>query len=91
MADIDWIESDGNYVRLHTGDRSHLLRETMKGVETRLDPSAFVRVHRSAIIAVDRAVTIETRRQGEYLVTLRTGARITSSRAYGERIRTLIR
>jgi two-component system, LytTR family, response regulator len=91
VADIDWIESDGNYVRLHTGQRSHLIRETMKGVEARLDPAAFVRVHRSAIIAVDRAVTIEVRRQGEYLVTMRGGVRITSSRAYSERVRALIR
>jgi two-component system LytT family response regulator len=91
VADIDWIEAVGNYVRLQTGDKSHLIRETMKGVETKLDPHEFVRIHRSAIVAVDRIQSIEAREHGEYLVMMQSGARLTSSRAYSERVRSLLR
>jgi two-component system LytT family response regulator len=91
VAEIDWIEAVGNYVRLHTGGTSHLIRETMKGMEERLDPTAFVRIHRSAIVAIDRIVGIEAREQGEYVVTLPGRVRVTSSRSYGDRIRALVR
>jgi two-component system LytT family response regulator len=91
VADIDWIEAVGNYVRLQTGDTSHLVRETMKGVESRLDPAEFVRVHRSAIVAVGRIRSIEAREQGEYLVTMASGARLVSSRGYSDRVRALLR
>jgi two-component system LytT family response regulator len=91
VADIDWIEADGNYLRLVTGDTSHLIRETMKGVEERLDPAQFVRVHRSAIVAIDRIKSIEAREHGDYTVTMASGARLESSRGYSDRIRALIR
>jgi two-component system LytT family response regulator len=91
VADIDWIEAVGNYIRLQTGDSSHLIRETMQGIEAKLDPAQFVRMHRSAIVAVDRIVAIEAREAGEYLVTLHRGTRLVSSRSYSERIRALLR
>jgi two-component system, LytTR family, response regulator len=91
VADVDWIEAVGNYVRLQTGDKSHLIRETMKGVEAKLDPGEFVRIHRSMLVAVDRIQSIETREHGEYLVTMQGGARFVSSRGYSERIRRLLR
>jgi two-component system LytT family response regulator len=91
VADVDWIEAVGNYGRLHTGDKSHLIRETMKGVEAKLDPGEFVRIHRSMLVAVDRIQSIETREHGEYLVTMQGGARFVSSRGYSERIRRLLR
>jgi two-component system LytT family response regulator len=90
VADVDWIDADGNYARLHTGSRSHLIRETMKSIESRLDPARFVRIHRSAIVAVDAIETIEARDQGEYLVTVRGGVRIVSSRGYSARVRSLL-
>jgi two-component system LytT family response regulator len=90
VADIDWIEAVGNYMRLQTGDKSHLIRETMRGLETKLDPAEFVRIHRSAIVAVDRIDSIETREHGEYLLTMRGGAKLVSSRAYSERVRRLL-
>jgi len=90
-ADIDWVEAVGNYVRLLTGDTSHLVRETMKRMEIRLDPAQFVRIHRSAIVAIDRIRSIEAREQGEYLVTMANGARLVSSRSYSERVRLLLR
>jgi two-component system, LytTR family, response regulator len=91
VADVDWIEAEGNYVRLHTKDASHLIRGTMHGVESKLDPKEFVRIHRSAVVAIDRVQAIESREAGEYLVTLRGGARLVSSRGYSDRVRALLR
>jgi two-component system LytT family response regulator len=91
VADVDWIEADGNYVRLQTGDKSHLIRETMKGVEAKLDPAAFVRVHRSAMVAIERIQSIEAGEHGEYVVTMQGGVRLVSSRSYSDRIRALLR
>jgi two-component system LytT family response regulator len=91
VVDVDWIEADGNYIRVQTGDSVHLIRDTMHGVEAKLDPEEFVRIHRSAIVAIDRIQSIEARESGEYLVTLRGGAKLVSSRGYSERVRALLR
>jgi two-component system, LytTR family, response regulator len=91
VADVDWIEADGNYLRLVTADTSHLIRETMKSVEARLDPSQFLRVHRSAIVAIDRIKSIETREHGDYVITMANGAKLETSRGYGDRVRALLR
>jgi two-component system LytT family response regulator len=91
VADIDWIEAEANYVRLVTGDKSHLIRETMKSVEARLDPTHFIRIHRSAIVAVDRIQSIEARDGGEYTITMPGGAHLISSRSYSDRVRDLLR
>jgi two-component system LytT family response regulator len=90
-ADIDWIEAVGNYVRLHLGSASQLMRESMKSIEARLDPARFARIHRSAIVNVDRIAHVEPHFHGEYLVTLHDGTRLTSSRSYSDRIRVLLR
>ena len=91
VADVDWIEAEGNYVRLQTGERSHLIRETMKGLESKLDPEEFVRIHRSVVVAVGRIESVQAREHGEYLVTMRGGAQLMSSRGYSERLRRLLR
>ena len=91
VADVDWIEAEGNYLRLVTGDTSHLIRDTMKNVAARLDPEHFVRVHRSTIVAIDRIRSIEAREHGDYLITMTSGARLETSRGYSDRIRALIR
>jgi two-component system, LytTR family, response regulator len=91
VGEIDWVESEANYVRLHTGDTSHLVRDTMKEVESRLDPAHFVRIHRSIMVAIDRIRSIESGDSGEYVITTRTGARLVASRGYSERVRTLLR
>ncbi|MFW6079788.1 MAG: LytR/AlgR family response regulator transcription factor, partial [Gemmatimonadota bacterium] len=62
--EIDWIESDRNYVRLHTGDRTHLLRHTLGGLAERLDPERFVRIHRSTLVNLDRVVEMRHRASG---------------------------
>jgi two-component system, LytTR family, response regulator len=90
-SETDFVEAVGNYVRFRTGETSHLIRETMKGVEARLDPAQFVRIHRSAMVAIDRIRSIEAREHGEYVVTMATGARLVSSRGYSDRVRALLR
>jgi two-component system LytT family response regulator len=88
--DIDWVEAAGNYVRLHTHNEAHLLRESMKNMESRLDPSTFVRIHRSAIVNIDRVKELEPWFHGEYIVIMRDGTRLTASRVYSDRLSAMI-
>ncbi|HEX6626714.1 MAG TPA: LytTR family DNA-binding domain-containing protein [Gemmatimonadaceae bacterium] len=88
--EIDWIDAAGNYTALHVGGRKHLIRETMKSIEARLDPRKFVRVHRSAIINIDRLRKLQPYFHGEYVVTLQDGTTLTSSRGYSDRLRALL-
>jgi two-component system, LytTR family, response regulator len=80
--DMDWIGAEGNYARIHTGARTYLLRETMNMLETRLDPNRFLRIHRSTIVNTHAIVELEPLFQGDYVVVLRDGTRLTSSRGY---------
>lgn len=89
--DVDWIDAAGNYVRLHAGGKEHLVRETMKSVESRLDPAVFIRVHRSAIVNIDRVASLEPYFHGEYVVIMRDGAKLTSSRSHSDRLRALLK
>ena len=86
MDEIDWIEAAGNYVRLHVGNSSHLLRETMNAIEGRLDPEKFFRIHRSRIVNMERIQEMQPWLNGEYAVVLRTGTRLTLSRGYREKL-----
>jgi two-component system LytT family response regulator len=86
MDEIDWIEAAGNYVRLHVGTTSHLLRETMNAIEGRLDPEKFFRIHRSRIVNMERIQEMQPWLNGEYAVVLRTGTRLTLSRGYREKL-----
>ena len=88
---VDWIDAAGNYVRLHAGGAAHLMRCTMGDVEARLDPRHFVRVHRSAIVNLNRITRIEPFTHGEFVVIMADGARLRSSRRYSDRLRDLIR
>ena len=84
--EIDWIEAAGNYVRLHVGTTSHLLRETMNSIEGRLDPEKFFRIHRSRIVNMERIQEMQPWLNGEYAVVLRNGTRVTLSRGYREKL-----
>jgi two-component system LytT family response regulator len=88
---IDWLEAQGNYVRLHIGGRSHLLRDTMTSMEAKLDASQFVRVHRSAIVNIDRIAQIEPHVHGEFVIVMQDNARLTTSAAHSEKLRGLLR
>lgn len=88
--DVDWIDAEGNYVTLHAAGRRHLVRDTIKSLERRLDPAKFVRVHRSAIINIERLRKLQPYFHGEYVITLQDGTTLTSSRTFSDRLRALL-
>jgi two-component system LytT family response regulator len=88
--DIDWIEACGNYVNLHTGDETHLLRETLGHLEGRLDPEKFLRIHRSRLVNIDYIKELSPLFNGDYTVTLHNGMELTLSRTYRDRLQDLI-
>lgn len=88
--EIDWLEAEGNYVRLHTGKESYLLRDTISALETQLDPRKFIRVHRSAIVNIDRITELQPWFHGEYRIILREGVQLTLSRTYREKLHELL-
>jgi two-component system LytT family response regulator len=84
--EIDWIEAAGNYVKLHVGGDTHLFRETMNAVEAQLPPETFYRIHRSHIVNIERVKELQPWFNGEYVVFLKTGTRLTLSRGYREKL-----
>ena len=84
--EIEWIEAAGNYVKLHVGPEAHLFRETMNAIEAKLDPGIFVRIHRSHIVNIERVRELQPWFNGEYVVFLTSGARLTLSRGYREKL-----
>ena len=84
--EIDWIEAAGTYVRLHMKDQSHLFRETMNQMESRLDPQRFFRIHRSRIVNTERIKELQPWFNGEYVVLLQNGAQLRLSRSYREKL-----
>lgn len=84
--EIDWMSTVGNYVRLHVGRDSHLMRETMTGIEAKLNPDKFMRIHRSTIVNLDRVKEVQPWAKGEYVVIMRDGTRLVMSRRYRERL-----
>jgi len=85
-GDIDWCEAAGNYVRMHVGHQEHLVRDTMSHLESQLDGQQFMRIHRSTIVNVDRIQEMQSSFNGEYVVLLRNGTRLTLSRGYRDAI-----
>ena len=84
--DIEWIEAAGNYVKLHVGAETHVFRETMNSLEARLSPRTFFRIHRSHIVNIERVRELQPWFNGEYVVFLTSGARLTLSRGYREKL-----
>ena len=84
-SEIDWIEAAGNYVNVHLGKKTHLLRETMSSIEGKLDSGRFVRNHRSQIVNIDKIKKLSIIEHGEYIITLNTGKELSLSRTYRER------
>jgi two-component system LytT family response regulator len=79
---IEWVEAQGDYVKFHTGKESHILRETMTAAAERLDPTRFVRIHRSRIVNLDHVREIRPLWGGDYSVLMRDGTELTMSRTY---------
>ena len=86
-AEIDWIAADGDYVRVHAGNRQLLLRSTMTSVEAALPAGRHVRIHRSTIVNVERIRTLEALPNNEYAVVLKNGVTLRASRSYTPRLR----
>ncbi|AEU37017.1 LytR/AlgR family response regulator transcription factor [Granulicella mallensis] len=82
LTDIDWIEAADYYTCLHTGPRQHLLRRSITDLEDELDPEAFCRIHRSAIVRLDRVQGLKLNESGDYDVLLHTGVTLRLSRTY---------
>ena len=86
VAEIDWIEAFGNYARLHTGPKTHLIRETMATLERALDTRRFARIHRSTIVNLDRIRQMDLWGSGDYMVRLADGTQLKLSRWYRDRL-----
>ena len=86
VDEIDWIEASDNYVCLHCGKETHVLRETMGQLESRLDPARFLRVHRSAIVNLDRIRELHPWFRGDYRVILRDGTELTLTKSHREKL-----
>ncbi len=89
LDEIDWIGSADNYAELHVGDKSHLLRETLAALESRLAPQNFVRISRSAIVNTQRIKELRRLFYGGYEVVLAGGARLTLSRSHRDKLQQL--
>ncbi|HXB25723.1 MAG TPA: LytTR family DNA-binding domain-containing protein [Gemmatimonadaceae bacterium] len=83
---IDWVQADRNYLRLHVGTKCHLIRSTISGIESRLDPTQFARVHRSFIVRIDHVKELRALVSGEYRVVLVDGTELPMSPQYRDRL-----
>lgn len=90
VTTIDWIDAAGDYMCVHAGGRTYVLRETMKTLESILDPQVFQRVHRSTIVNVQRVRRLRPHTNGEYFLTLQDGQEIKLSRSYRDRVDQLL-
>jgi len=86
LSNIDWIEAADNYVCLHAGRETHILRETMSELEARLDPARFIRVHRSAIVNLDCIKELQPWFRGDYKVMLNDGTELTLTKTHREKL-----
>jgi two-component system LytT family response regulator len=84
--DIDWIDAAGDYMCVHSGGETHILRRTMKKLEQELDPSILQRVHRSTIVNVNRVREMHAHINGEYFLTLENGHTVKLSRSYKDKL-----
>ncbi len=84
--DVDWIEAADYYVQLHTGKKTHLIRETLNRLETQLDPSRFLRIHRSTIVNSTRIKELKRHFQSEFIVILQDGTNLKMSRSYRDNL-----
>jgi two-component system LytT family response regulator len=85
-SDVTWFEAEGNYVRVHVGRESYVVRDTMNNLETKLDPSQFLRIHRSTIVNIDHVKEMHMWFAGDYIVVLQDGTELKLSRGYREKM-----
>jgi two-component system, LytTR family, response regulator len=90
VTEIDWIEAAGDYVSIHVGGKTWLMRETIAAIELRLALSGFVRIHRSVLVNVDRVAELQPQDKGEYAVLLRDGTELKLTRSYHASVERLV-
>jgi two-component system, LytTR family, response regulator len=90
LDDVDWIETQGNYLALHIGSTAHLLRESLARLEPQLDPTKFARIHRRMIVAQDRIREVTSVGAGDALLRLADGTELRLSRLYRDRLAALL-
>lgn len=89
--EIDWLQAEDNYVRIHSNGATHLIRTTIASLERDLDPARFIRIHRSAMVNVSRARELRRSLRGGYLIVLRSGDKLKVSRGYRKQVAQLFR
>ena len=89
LNDIEWVEAADNYVKLHVGTETHMLRETMTGLETKLPQDRFLRISRSAMVNIEQIKELHPMFHGEYVLILRNGVRLTLTRGYRDKLERL--
>jgi two-component system LytT family response regulator len=87
VEEIDWVESAGNYLRIHVGAEAHLVRGTIKGCAERLDPESFLRISRSTVVNLDRVRAVHPWTRGELIVVMRDGTQLPTTGDHGRRLR----
>lgn len=89
-SDISRIKAAGKYLNILTGDKEHLVRKTMNEIESKLDPSRFVRIHRSTIVNIDQIKEMQHWYKSDYIITMKNGEKFTSSRTYKQNVEKVI-
>lgn len=89
-SDVIWIEAQGDFVKVQTGSKTRLVRETLQNLELKLDASKFLRIHRSFIVNLDHVDRVETANYGDYSVYMSDGAKLRLSRNYRAKLKALI-
>jgi two-component system LytT family response regulator len=90
VGDIDYVEAAGNYLRIQAGTESHMIRERLTQLEARLDPDLFARIHRSTIVNVDRIKEMSPLFNGDQVLILRNGKKLTLSRTFRDQLMSLL-
>ena len=90
IVDIQWIDAAGDYMCVHAAGKTHIMRTTMKRLESSLNPETFIRVHRSSMVNVNCIVSAVTHTNGEYMLSLDGGAQLKVSRSFRDRIKELL-
>jgi two-component system LytT family response regulator len=90
IADIQWVDAAGDYMCVHAAGKTHIMRTTMKRLESSLNPETFIRVHRSSMVNVNCIVSAVTHTNGEYMLSLDGGAQLKVSRSFRDRIKDLL-
>ncbi|MGD2152417.1 MAG: LytTR family DNA-binding domain-containing protein [Gemmatimonadales bacterium] len=91
VTEVDWIEADGDHVKLHVGSTSYRVRERLRDVEERLDPNRFVRIHRSSIVQLSRIKELQPFFHGDYVVVLRDGTKLRLTRSRRDAVERLLK